>query len=110
MNDLGAIIKEYRILRGFKQSQVARGLNIKQASISQFEGNKRKPSKETLQKIWVLLQIPINYQVEREAEIEVLNKTVGLLINREILAVSDFAKFLLKKRWDTNKTFQGIKI
>lgn len=58
---LGSRIRKSRLLRGYTQSQLAEKLNMTEANLSSYERDKSDPPLRVLEKIAVILNVPINY-------------------------------------------------
>lgn len=60
MNNLGDIIKIYRINKNYRQDYVANKINITQSTYSKIENNKSLPSLQTLYKLSKVLDFSID--------------------------------------------------
>lgn len=60
MNNLGDIIKIYRINKNYRQDYVANKINITQSTYSKIENNKSLPSIQTLYKLSKVLDFSID--------------------------------------------------
>jgi transcriptional regulator with XRE-family HTH domain len=58
---IGTQIREVRRARGLTQQQLARELNIPVRTLRAYEQNMRVPDKETLYKIAIALNVPVDY-------------------------------------------------
>lgn len=64
--DIGARLREVRILRGMSLRNLARKVGVSASFISQVEQNKCQPSLDTLQRVSEALEVTINYLLEPE--------------------------------------------
>ncbi len=60
MNNLGDIIKIYRLNKNYRQDYVANKINITQSTYSKIESNKSLPSIQTLYKLSKVLDFSID--------------------------------------------------
>lgn len=58
---IGKVIQKLRTKRGFSQEQLADAAGIRQATLSDIERGKVKPSENTLEKISSALDASVNY-------------------------------------------------
>ena len=70
---LGARIKEYRIKRGYTQSQMAAKLNMTEANFSSYERDKSVPPSEKLSQIASILNVSSDYLLGRTSTPTTLN-------------------------------------
>jgi transcriptional regulator with XRE-family HTH domain len=61
-------MKELRENKGLSQAQVARELNISRQSYNFYENCKRDPDTDTLKKIAIFFDVPIDYLLGHDAE------------------------------------------
>lgn len=64
-------IKEMRMARKFKQTELAELLNVSQAALSGYETGKYEPDQDTLKKMAKLLNTTIDYLLGVEKNVEV---------------------------------------
>jgi transcriptional regulator with XRE-family HTH domain len=62
---LGSRIREYRLKRGFTQSQMAEKLNMTEANFSSYERDKSTPPTEKLNQIASILGVSTDYLLGR---------------------------------------------
>lgn len=55
--NIGKVIKELRLVKGFSQSEFAQKCSMTQASVSNIENNIKRPNKITMNKICKQLQV-----------------------------------------------------
>jgi len=65
MSTLGDRIREYRLKRGFTQSQMAEKLGMTEANFSSYERNKSIPPGDKLNQIADILNVSIDYLLGR---------------------------------------------
>lgn len=89
MFDLGLILRELRKRNHYTQKQVARRLDVSEATVVRWENNYKIPSTQHLIDLSVLYNVPLNYLVGREKEkaivIERLTKSQQDLISMLVL-------------------------
>lgn len=61
MYDLGELIKQLRIERGFSQAKLGEKLNKSKSTISKYESNQKMPPLETLIDISILFNVSLDY-------------------------------------------------
>ena len=72
---LGQRIRKYRKYNGLTMKELGAKLNLSEQAISQYERNKRTPSIDTLNKIAIILDIPLSEFITNMNPIENINKT-----------------------------------
>lgn len=72
---LGQRIRKYRKYNGLTMKELGEHLNLSEQAISQYERNKRTPSIDTLNKIAVILDVPLSEFIPNMNPIENINKT-----------------------------------
>lgn len=72
---LGQRIRKYRKYNGLTMKELGAKLNLSEQAISQYERNKRTPSIDTLNKIAIVLNIPLSEFITNMNPIENINKT-----------------------------------
>ena len=77
MNKFKEVLKNLRKEYGFTQKQLADKLGISLSAVSMYEGGKREPSFEILQKIADLLNVDMNYLLSGEKNLHLQNSPLG---------------------------------
>lgn len=67
---LGEKIRRLRLLRGLTQEELAKRLGISELSIIHYEKGQRKPRIDILSKIAKILDVPIEYLLSEDEEID----------------------------------------
>ena len=89
------ILKIERILKHWTQGDIAKILNIEQASYAKYETGKLEPSNETLIKLADIYDVTTDYLLGRDIEI---NKVIKRSYNAGILKGNDIADEILKTK------------
>jgi transcriptional regulator with XRE-family HTH domain len=61
LSTLGSRIKEYRVKRGFTQSQIANKLGMTEANFSSYERDKSAPPSDKLSQLSTILNVSSDY-------------------------------------------------
>ncbi len=110
--DIGARMKEVRILRGMSLRNLARKVGVSASFISQVEKNKCQPSLETLRRISEVLEVTTSYLLEPEEHQASPSKEV-LEIRlpnrlRYLSTVADFLKGVCQKHGVPTEDIENI--
>jgi len=93
--DIGARLREVRILRGMSLRNLARKVGVSASFISQVEQNKCQPSLDTLQRISEALEVTTSYLLEPEDNgVSAPKEVLELRIPNRLKYLSTLADFL----------------
>lgn len=93
--DIGARLREVRILRGISLRNLARRVGVSASFISQVEQNKSKPSLETLRRISEVLEVNTSFLLEpEEHRISPSKEIVEIRLPNRLRYLSTLADFL----------------
>jgi transcriptional regulator with XRE-family HTH domain len=96
----GDRLKEARILKGWNQEDLAKAMNLTQASISQFESGQRLPTPKNIEKFSEILNVSREYLAgdnNGDFEREILMRNLKNISPESIKIVSDLIESLKKK-------------
>jgi transcriptional regulator with XRE-family HTH domain len=85
---LGDNIRKYRLIKGYKQKELAEILNIKRSTYSNYENNRRVPEIDVLEKIAKALDVTIHDLIEMSYEnlIKTNSRSVEIWINDKVFS------------------------
>lgn len=94
----GEKIKEARIKKGLTQKELANAANLSEIAIRKYEAGSRQPKIETLQKISIVLDVPLSHlrsdsDILAESTMNFLDyelKIIGTSIQEENALIDDF--------------------
>ncbi len=93
--NIGARLREVRILRGISLRNLARKVGVSASFISQVEQNKCQPSLETLRKISEVLEVNTSYLLEpQDYELAPSKEVVEIRLPNRLRYLSTLADFL----------------
>ena len=85
--NIGENIKRIRKVKGISQKDLAKKLSVSQQNLSQYESGKRKPKLETIAKIAIALDVPLD-SIIRDSPMDLLkdiDDSIGLQLKEDLL-------------------------
>lgn len=104
MAEFGERLKEARIKKELKQEELAKEMDLTQASISQFEKGQRLPTPANITRFSEVLGVSREFlagEDEGKFEKEILMRNIKSLRPETIRKINEYAEFLKNK--DTKK-------
>lgn len=100
---IGDRLKELRIKKGLKQSEIAELLGLSSSAVGMYEQNRRKPDSEILLKYAEIFDVSVDYilgnsNIESGEFMDEIRKFVsscdGLMFNGEVLSDDDLEQIM----------------
>lgn len=99
---LGERIKEARLRKKLTQKQLAKLLNVTDATVNRYEKNVRKPDAEMLKRIAEILGVSVDYLLGTEEKNETIaahrsDNPIDDLPEEAKRSIEEFKEYILKK-------------